>query len=112
MVKWLQRVDPSSRRNHLFDNRCRNTGTWFLGGQAFKDFKSGKKYSNPPRARGPPRARDSEDGGAANGRPSFKAACWDLGHCDAKRCLGKKLVRLGLMRELHVGQKFAGVVVS
>ncbi|KAJ9647143.1 ribosome biogenesis protein tsr3 [Coniosporium tulheliwenetii] len=45
-------------------------------------------------------------------RPTFKAACWDLGHCDAKRCSGKRLMRLGLMRELHVGQKFAGVVIS
>src|SRR5690242_21098902 len=26
--------------------------------------------------------------------------------------LGKRLMRLGMMRELHVGQKFAGIVVS
>lgn len=45
-------------------------------------------------------------------RPAFKAAAWDLNHCDAKRCSGKRLMRLGLMRELHVGQKHAGVVVS
>ena len=45
-------------------------------------------------------------------RPPFKAACWDLEHCDQKRCSGKRLMRLGLMRELHVGQKFAGVVIS
>jgi pre-rRNA-processing protein TSR3 len=82
-----------------------------------KDFsKSGKKYSNAPRQRGPPRPRDGfdedEGGDARPSRPSFKAACWDLGHCDAKRCSGKKLQRLGLMRELHIGQKFAGVSVS
>ncbi|KAH7401443.1 hypothetical protein BKA66DRAFT_103695 [Pyrenochaeta sp. MPI-SDFR-AT-0127] len=85
-----------------------------------KDFKSNNKYSNKPtKARGPPRPRresnadDEED--AANPRPAkpaYKAACWDLGHCDAKRCSGKRLMRLGMMRELHVGQKFAGVVVS
>ncbi|KAK8156439.1 RLI and DUF367 domain protein [Phyllosticta citrichinensis] len=71
----------------------------------------GKKYSNPPRARGP---RDDPDGenGERSSRPPFKAAAWDLGHCDAKRCSGKRLMRLGLMRELHIGQKFAGVVVS
>jgi len=46
------------------------------------------------------------------GRPSFKAAAWDLDHCDHKRCSGKRLMRLGLMRELHVGQKHPGVVVS
>ncbi|KAF2827432.1 DUF367-domain-containing protein [Ophiobolus disseminans] len=85
-----------------------------------KDFKPNNKYGNKPtKARGPPRPRpDAEvqdEGDASNPRPAkpaYKAACWDLGHCDAKRCSGKRLMRLGMMRELHVGQKFAGVVVS
>lgn len=85
-----------------------------------KDFKSNNKYSNKPaKPRGPPRPRRESDANeeqdAANPRPAkpaYKAACWDLGHCDAKRCSGKRLMRLGMMRELHVGQKFAGVVVS
>lgn len=72
------------------------------------NFSRGKRSFNPPRQRPP---RDSEDG-EQRARPAYKAACWDLGHCDAKRCSGKKLMRLGLMRELAVGQKFAGVVVS
>ncbi|KAI5294644.1 ribosome biogenesis protein tsr3 [Ascosphaera acerosa] len=42
----------------------------------------------------------------------FKAACWDLGHCDPKRCSGKRLMNLGIMRDLPIGQKFAGVVIS
>jgi pre-rRNA-processing protein TSR3 len=45
-------------------------------------------------------------------RPPFKAACWDFNHCDSKRCSGKRLMHFGLMRELAVGQKFAGVVIS
>ncbi|RKF63898.1 Ribosome biogenesis protein TSR3 [Erysiphe neolycopersici] len=45
-------------------------------------------------------------------RPSFRAACWDLGHCDPKRCSGKKLMKLGLMRGLHIGQKHSGLVIS
>ena len=69
----------------------------------------GKRYSNAPRARGP---RNDEDGERHKSRPSFRAACWDLGHCDPKRCSGKKLMKLGLMRELHVGQKHLGVVIS
>jgi len=85
-----------------------------------KDFKSNNKYGNkPPKRSGPPRPRPDAEAGddndAANPRPAkpaYKAACWDLGHCDAKRCSGKRLMRLGMMRELHVGQKFAGVVVS
>lgn len=72
-----------------------------------KDFK-GKKL--PPGLR--PRRSSNEGEEGQQKRPSFKAACWDLGHCDMKRCSGKRLMRLGMMRELHVGQKFAGVVIS
>jgi pre-rRNA-processing protein TSR3 len=93
-----------------------------------KDFKPNNKYSarggrgrgGRPVGAGPPRPRrDSDESGSDNDedqprqkKPEFKAACWDLGHCDAKRCSGKRLMRLGMMRELHVGQKFAGVVIS
>lgn len=49
---------------------------------------------------------------SSNTRPLFKAACWDLGHCDPKRCSGKRLMRLGLMRELHVGQRHSGVIIT
>ncbi|KUI72409.1 Ribosome biogenesis protein TSR3 [Cytospora mali] len=45
-------------------------------------------------------------------RPVFKAACWDLGHCDPKRCSGKKLMKAGLMRELHLGQRHSGVIIT
>lgn len=65
-----------------------------------------KKHTNAHRPR---RLPDSDMPGE---RPPFRAAAWDLEHCDAKRCSGKRLMRLGLMRELHVGQKFPGVVVS
>jgi pre-rRNA-processing protein TSR3 len=67
----------------------------------------GKKYNNAPRARGP---RGDDD--FSELRPAYKAACWDLGHCDPKRCSGKKLMKLGLMRELSVGQKHSGVIIS
>ncbi|KAK4695364.1 pre-rRNA-processing protein TSR3, partial [Lecanoromycetidae sp. Uapishka_2] len=69
----------------------------------------GKKHANTPRHRPTPR---NEDGEPQTRRPPFKAACWDLEHCDPKRCSGKRLMHFGLMRELSVGQKFSGVVIS
>lgn len=71
--------------------------------------RGGKKYSNAPRSRGNGNGDDSEHPAS---RPAFKAACWDLGHCDPKRCSGKKLMKLGLMRDLHIGQKHSGVIIS
>jgi pre-rRNA-processing protein TSR3 len=76
-----------------------------------KDFK-GKRNLNAPRTYAQHTHPEREDGLGGNNRPSFKAAAWDLNHCDAKRCSGKRLMRLGLMRELHVGQKHPGVVIS
>ncbi|KAB8659321.1 hypothetical protein FH972_026210 [Carpinus fangiana] len=73
--------------------------------------RGGKQYSKGP-IRGAPRPREGDQGRIAGSRPPYKAAAWDLGHCDAKRCSGKRLFRLGLMRELHIGQKHAGVVIS
>ncbi|KAL2128117.1 hypothetical protein VTI74DRAFT_9640 [Chaetomium olivicolor] len=92
------------------------------------NFSSRGKHYN----RGPPRnTRRAEAAVADNGninndssipeggpstssssRPAFKAACWDLGHCDPKRCSGKRLMKLGLMRELHLGQRHSGVIIT
>lgn len=49
-----------------------------------------------------------------NETPKFptKLAMWDFDHCDPKRCSGKKLERLGFIKNMRVGQKFNGVVVS
>lgn len=54
----------------------------------------------------------SSDKVGAASKPTFKAACWDLGHCDPKRCSGKRLMRAGLMRELHLGQRHSGVIIT
>ena len=86
-----------------------------------KDFTARGKRSGFRGGRGgggprPPRQNendgDSDDGSETSHRPDFKAACWDLGHCDPKRCSGKKLMRLGLMRELHMGQRHNGVIIT
>lgn len=69
----------------------------------------GRKANNQYRPRGP---RDDADGSERSSRPPFKAACWDLGHCDPKRCSGKKLMKMGQMRDLAIGQKHSGVIIS
>lgn len=70
----------------------------------------GKKFATAaPRHKAIP--RDDEESGSYQ-KPPFKAACWDLEHCDPKRCSGKRLKHFGLMRELSIGQKFSGVVIS
>lgn len=72
----------------------------------------GKKGANKPRTHAQHTHPDRENGMGGGRKPAYKAAAWDLNHCDAKRCSGKRLMRLGLMRELHVGQKHQGIVVS
>ncbi|KAI3319823.1 DUF367-domain-containing protein [Xylariaceae sp. AK1471] len=77
-----------------------------------KDNFRGNKHGPRSNPRQRP-ARDVEDGEQTdNSPPPFKAACWDLNHCDPKRCSGKKLIRLGLMRDLHLGQRHNGVIIT
>lgn len=76
------------------------------------NFARGGKKSGPPRHRPSPRGADENDAEGGVTRPPFKAACWDLGHCDPKRCSGKRLMNFGLMRELSIGHKHQGVVIS
>ena len=77
-----------------------------------KDARSskGKKFTS----HGHPSSGSPDDDETVFGRsaPGYKAACWDLEHCDPKRCSGKRLKHFGLVRELPIGQKFPGVVIS
>ncbi|KAL1988183.1 hypothetical protein VTN96DRAFT_713 [Rasamsonia emersonii] len=76
------------------------------------NFSRGKKFSSAPRHRPEPRGNDDNEATTGASRPPFKAACWDLGHCDPKRCSGKRLMQFGLMRELPIGHRYPGVVIS
>ncbi|KAI0547743.1 hypothetical protein F4679DRAFT_355864 [Xylaria curta] len=75
-----------------------------------KDNYRGGKHATRSRPR-PVRNVDDADE-IDDTTPPFKAACWDLNHCDPKRCSGKKLIRLGLMRDLHLGQRHNGVIIT
>jgi pre-rRNA-processing protein TSR3 len=42
----------------------------------------------------------------------FPIGMWDFGQCDPKRCSGRKLHRFGLIKELKVGTKSRGIVLT
>ncbi|XP_078096484.1 18S rRNA aminocarboxypropyltransferase isoform X2 [Mustelus asterias] len=58
-----------------------------------------------------------DDGVSDDGTcPTFQFPCplamWELGHCDTKRCTGRKLARKGFVRNLRINERFNGLVLT
>lgn len=53
-----------------------------------------------------------DDGTTDTPKPSVRLGMWDFGQCDPKRCSGRRLVRLGVIEELTLHRRFAGLILS
>ncbi|OQS03431.1 hypothetical protein THRCLA_04264 [Thraustotheca clavata] len=77
---------------------------------------SGSKGAKKNKRHGPPQDQEQgeEESDLAFKRRSFPVTLrmWDFNQCDAKRCTGRKLCRLGYVDSMKPGAHFRGIVLS
>ena len=76
-----------------------------------KDHRS-KAKTNKEKAPRERKAKEDESCSEANTKEGVRLGMWDFAQCDPTRCTGKKLERLGELKNFSVRQNFTGVSLS
>eukprot|EP01114_Cavostelium_apophysatum_P019495 TRINITY_DN6302_c0_g1_i1.p1 TRINITY_DN6302_c0_g1~~TRINITY_DN6302_c0_g1_i1.p1 ORF type:complete len:296 (+),score=51.72 TRINITY_DN6302_c0_g1_i1:133-1020(+) len=77
-----------------------------------RGYGRGNKYTQSEEERFARTNETSENDIEERAEFPIRLAMWDFGQCDAKKCTGRKLSRMGMLRELTVNQRFRGVILS
>jgi pre-rRNA-processing protein TSR3 len=112
--RWKGGSGKEDRRSRQTEDEpeaaARDAGRWVKGDEA----GGGEEGSEPEvEGGGGGEGSGSDDGGDGGDRTiEVDLAMWDFNQCDSKRCTGRKLSRLGMIRTMQLGSAFRGIILS